>query len=209
MSDDYSFNVKRRRPEEIYTNIRDYYSEEEISRYSLSKSIMRIQRKITLRALELLELTTTNLLVMDAGCGPGLTTSVIRKQGYKTIALDFIAQFLYFYDIKELNPIAADIGNLPFKENVFDAIISISAFQWIIRDIHKNEVRKQIIDLMKSFYFLLKPKTKMVIQFYPKNNLVLETFGKVISENTKFKGNFIIDNPENPKKRKIFILLLK
>ncbi|MHA1914265.1 MAG: methyltransferase domain-containing protein [Promethearchaeota archaeon] len=209
MSDDYNFNVKRRRPEEIYDNIRDYYSEEEISRYSMSKSIMRIQRKITLRALELLELTRSNLLILDAGCGPGFSTSVIRKQGHYTIALDFIAQFLYFYDIKDLNPIVADICKFPFKKNIFDAIISISAFQWIIRNIHKDDNRKRIIDLMRAFYFLLKPKAKMMIQFYPKNRLIIDALGVLITENTKFKGNYIIDNPNNPRKRKIFLLLEK
>ena len=209
MSDDYSFNVKRRRPEEIYSNIRDYYSEEEITRYSISKSIMRIQRKITIRALELLELKSSNLLVMDAGCGPGFTTGVIREQGYQTIALDFITQFLYFYDIKDLNPIAADICNLPFKNNIFNAIISISAFQWIIRDINKAHIKNSITNLMKSFYLFLKPKAKMVIQFYPKNKSIIDILGKLITENTKFEGNFIIDNPSNPKKRKIFLLLEK
>jgi hypothetical protein len=37
----------------------------------------------------------------------------------------------------------------------------------------------------------------------------MENIGKIIRETTQFSGTFIIDNPNNPKKRKIFLLLEK
>jgi hypothetical protein len=63
--------------------------------------------------------------------------------------------------------------------------------------------------LSKSFFNILKPYSKAIFQFYPKNKEIMENIGKIITQNTAFQGNFIIDNPNNPKKRKIYLLLKK
>ena len=209
MSDDYFFNVKRKRPEELYEKASDYFDLVTLSNYAKSKAIMRIQRKITLRALDILELQKKNCLILDAGCGPGFAAIYLNELGHKTIALDFISDFLKFYNIKDLNPILADMSYPPFKPKIFDAIISISALQWIFKQIDNSIMRSNLISLFRSFYKILKPNSKAVIQFYPKNNVVMENIGKIIRETTQFNGTFIIDNPNNPKKRKIFILLKK
>ena len=66
-----------------------------------------------------------------------------------------------------------------------------------------------LINLSKSFFQILKPDSRIIIQFYPKNKNILENIGKIIAEYTAFKGNFIIDNPNSRKKRKIYLLLDK
>ena len=104
MSDDYFFNVKRDRPEELYESASDYFKDDTLSGYAKSKSIMRTQRKITLRALEIMKLKRNHSLILDAGCGPGFVAFYLNELGHKTIALDIISGFLNFYDIKELNP---------------------------------------------------------------------------------------------------------
>ncbi|NVM18894.1 MAG: methyltransferase domain-containing protein [Candidatus Lokiarchaeota archaeon] len=209
MSDDYFFNVKRNRPEELYESALDYFKDETLSSYAKSKSIMRTQRKITLRALEIMELKKNHSLILDAGCGPGFVAIYLNELGHKTIALDIISGFLKFYDIKDLNPILADMCFPPFQPSMFDAIISISALQWIYKDSNTKKKRLDLIGLFKSFYMILKPKGKVVFQFYPKNKTVLDNIGDIIAKNTDFKGNFIIDNPDSPKKRKIYLLLIK
>ncbi len=209
MSDDYFFNVKRKRPEELFESVLDYYTNETLSMYAKSKSIMRTQRKITLRALEILELKKNHFLILDAGCGPGFVSIYLDELGHKTIALDIISGFLKFYDIKDLNPILADMCFPPFQPSMFDAIISISALQWIYKDSNLKKKDLVLISLFKSFYTILKPKGKVVIQFYPKNKTVLDNIGDIIAKNTNFNGNFIIDNPNSPKKRKIYLLLKK
>jgi len=209
VSDDYFFNVKRKRPEELFESVIDYFKDETLSRYAESKSIMRTQRKITLRALEILELKKNHCIILDAGCGPGFVAMHLDELGYKTIALDIISGFIKFYDIKNLNPILADMCYPPFQPSIFDAIISISALQWIYKDSKSEKKRLNLIGLFKSFYSILKPNGKAVFQFYPKNKAILDDIGDIIAENTKFKGNFIIDNPNNPKKRKIFLILKK
>lgn len=209
MKDNYNFNVKRKRPEELYKNVSDYFRGEILKQYASSKSIIKIQEKITIRALELLNLRKNDALILDAGSGPGFTAMYLNEIGYKTVAIDVISEFLNYYDIKELNPIGSDMCFPPFKPNIFDAIISISALQWIYRDLNDKQMHYMLKNLSKSFFQILKPESKIVIQFYPKNKEIMESIGKIIVENTDFKGNFIIDNPNNQKKRKIFLLLNK
>lgn len=209
MNDSYYFNIKRKRPEELYNKVSDYFRGEILKQYASSKSIMKIQEKITIRALELLNLRKNDGLILDAGTGPGFTAMYLKEIGYKTVAIDIISAFLNYYSIKDLNPIAADMCFPPFKPNTFDAIISISALQWIFRDLKDEEMYYSLKNLSKSFFQILKPNSQVIIQFYPKSKEILDNIGKIIVENTDFKGNFIIDNPNSQRKRKIFLLLNK
>ncbi len=209
MNDNYFFDIKRKRPEEIYENVSDYFSGERLENYANSKNIQRIQIKITKRAFELMQLKKKNALILDAGCGPGFASFYIKHIGYNVVAFDIIKDFLSYYDINDLNPLVADMTALPFKPNSFDGIISISALQWIYREMKNKEMKKLFIDLILSFYKVLKFGSKAIFQFYPKNKIILEHMKNIINSNSNFKGGFIIDNPNNPKKRKIFLILEK
>ncbi|MFX1499648.1 MAG: class I SAM-dependent methyltransferase [Promethearchaeota archaeon] len=209
MNNNYNFNVKRERPEEIYSDVSDYFKGDILKQYANSKSIIKTQEKITIRALELLNLEKNDALILDAGSGPGFTSMYLNEIGYKTVAIDLISSFLNYYDIRELNPIVSDMCIPPFKPNIFDAIISISALQWIYRDIQNEQMKRNLINLSKSFFNILKPNSRVVIQFYPKNKKILDSIGKIILEKTVFSGNVIIDNPDSQKKRKIYLLLEK
>ena len=209
MNEKYYFNVKRKRPEEIYAKVSDYFRGEILSQYASSKSMMKIQEKITIRALELLNFRKKNVLILDAGCGPGFAAMILNEMGFRTVALDIISEFLNFYDIKDLNPITANMCFPPFKANTFDAILSISALQWIFRDADYKAMYSTLKNMFKFFFQILKSNSRVVFQFYPKNKRILEEIGKIIVENTAFNGNFIIDNPNSQKKRKIYLILDK
>ncbi|MFX1493016.1 MAG: class I SAM-dependent methyltransferase [Promethearchaeota archaeon] len=209
MKEKFYFDIKTKRPEELFENIRDYFNTEYIKKYAKSKNMRRIQEKITFRALELLETRSSKIRILDAGCGPGFAALYLKEIGFDVIALDVISEFLRYYNLIEINPLVADMCFLPFKPNTFDAIISISALQWIFRDNYNKKMEYLLIKLTKSFYKTLKSNGKVVIQFYPKNNEIMEKIGNLFVSNTNFKGNFIIDNPNNAKKRKIFLLLKK
>ncbi len=207
MKDEYNFFVKRKGPEEKYPKVFDYFKGKTLSRYALSKSLMKIQQKITIRALEILNLKNKNSLILDAGCGPGFTSIYLKEIGYNVVALDIITEFLYFYDLNDLNPISADMCFPPFRSNSFDAIISISALQWIFRALNNESMRNQLVNLARYFHDILKPNSKAVFQFYPQNDAIMKEIGKIFSNNANFTGNFVIDNPNNPKKRKIFLIV--
>lgn len=209
MKDKIYFHVKKKRPEELFNTVREYYNPENIINYANSKSIIRIQEKITKRALELLNPPSSKIRILDAGCGPGFAGSYLKRIGFDVVSLDIIPDFLKFYDLSEINPLAADMSYIPFKPNSFDAIISISALQWIFRDLNNKKMEDLLIKLTKRFYQTLKNNGKTIFQFYPKNNSILERIGKIFIRETNFNGNFVIDNPNNPKKRKIFLVLKK
>jgi SAM-dependent methyltransferase len=209
LKENYDFDVKKKRPEESYERVIDYFKGKTLSRYAKSKSMMKIQEKITIRALELLDLKKKNSLILDAGCGPGFTSVYLKEIGYNVIALDIVSEFLHFYDIKDLNPIIADMCSPPFQSNSFDAIISISALQWVFREINSELMRNNLINLIKSFERILRPQSKAVFQFYPRSKSIMEKIGRIIAHNTNLKGTFVIDNPNSPKKRKIFLFLKK
>ena len=209
MNDNYEFEIKRKRPEDTYSNVNAYYDKENISKYANSKSLMRTQEKITIRTLELLNLPEQNSYILDLGCGAGFVGMYLTEVGYKPVSIDIISEFLRFYDIKELNPVNADMCILPFRPETFDAIVSVSALQWVYRDpINKNN-KLALKNLAKSVYSILKPQSKAIFQFYPKNDMIMDLIGKTFIDNAPFTGGFMIDNPNSPKKRKIYLILNK
>jgi SAM-dependent methyltransferase len=207
MNDDYNFYIEKERPEDKYDKVSDYFKGERLVDYATSKSMMRIQEKITFRALEILDLQKKDALILDAGCGPGFTTIILNELGYRAVGLDLISEFLYFYEMKYLNPINADMSHLPFRSNSYDAIISISALQWVYRSLKNPKMEQKLRSLAKSFSKILKNNSKAVIQFYPKSYKLMQKVGKIFSTEGNFNGKFIIDNPDIPKKRKIYLLL--
>lgn len=209
MNDDYNFYVEKERPEEKYEKVSDYFKGDRLVDYATSKSMMRIQEKITLRALEILDLQKKDALILDAGCGAGFTTIILNELGYRAVGLDLVSEFLYFYEMKHLNPINADMSFPPFRLSTFDAIISISALQWVFRTINNPKMVKRLKFLAKSFNDILKPNSKVVIQFYPKSYKLMKEVGKIFASEGDFEGQFVIDNPDNPKKRKIFLVLIQ
>jgi 18S rRNA (guanine1575-N7)-methyltransferase len=208
VNNEFRFDVKKKRPEETYEKVLDYYREDNLTHYASSKSMRKIQQKITSRALELGKFSK-NKLILDAGCGPGFASMYLKEMGYRVVALDIISDFLYYYDIQDLNPICADMCLVPFKPNIFDGIISISALQWVFKGFQDHQMKLNLVNLITYFYSILRVNSKAIIQFYPRNNEIMRSIGKLITENTKFVGEYIIDNPQNPKKRKIFLVLEK
>ena len=51
LSKEYSFNIKRKRPEDLFENVSDYFNAEILTNYAESKSIMRTQKKLQFERL--------------------------------------------------------------------------------------------------------------------------------------------------------------
>ncbi len=203
------FDIKKVRPEERYKDALEYFKEENALRYASSKSLMRIQQKITLRAIELLDLKTKNPLILDVGSGSGFSSALLKEIGFSVVSLDINENLIKFYKIRELSPIIADMRSTPFKLETFDAILSISALQWVYKDNLEPNSKVLFITMIKNFYTILKPRSRAIFQFYPKAEKSIREMGKLIIDNTKFNGHFVIDNPRNPKKRRVFLFLEK
>jgi 18S rRNA (guanine1575-N7)-methyltransferase len=201
--------VKKERPEEIYKDVRDYYKNDTLLKYAHSKNLMRIQERIAKRVIEILNFSDHNKLILDAGCGPGFASYYMLRKGLKLISLDLIDEFLKVYEMSNLNPINGDMCYSPIRPNTFDGIVSISALQWIYRDMYDFADNKKMIDLVKSFYSILKINGVVVIQFYPQNKKILDSIGNIFIKHAPFKGSFIFDDVDSPRKRKIYLKLIK
>ena len=116
---------KKLPPEELFNTPEEYYQGEILYDYTHSKSKMRIQEKITKRALEIVDINSNPCLILDIGMGCGFSASFLHLNGFKVVGIDLIYDMLVEYDIAEFNPINANMIHLPFRENSFDCIFSI------------------------------------------------------------------------------------
>ena len=66
-----------------------FYNEKEARKYNSSSRMINVQREITLRAIELLLLPQDQTsLILDVGCGSGLSGQVLEQQGHVWVGCD-------------------------------------------------------------------------------------------------------------------------
>ncbi len=197
----FMWKIKIDRPEELYERPGDYYNRKEIEKYAQSKSMRRKQEKLTVRLVELLEISPP-LKILDLGCGPGFSTNFLKEMGFSVVGLDMLEDMLKIAIKKGLQVVKGDMKNLAgiFEENSFDCVMSISALQWI----NIKDMGKVAIGIKK----ILRKNGKFGAQFYPKSDIQMEKIGKIFSKKG-FKGGFVVDNENSPRKRTIYLLLTK
>ncbi|MCD6403752.1 MAG: class I SAM-dependent methyltransferase [Nanoarchaeota archaeon] len=192
------WKVKIERPEEVYGDLSLYYTEEEIERYARSGGMKRAQERIAHRILELLELKKGSKL-LDLGCGVGFTTKVYQEEGYEVIGLDILPKMLEKAKEKGLKVKEGDMRELSklFEREEFDAVVSASALQWMKK-------REDLEKLAFGIRYVLKRGGKLVIQFYPKSEEELWKVARIF-KGQGFEGEVVIDNPDSPRKRRIYL----
>ncbi|XP_013062201.2 uncharacterized protein LOC106051555 [Biomphalaria glabrata] len=90
---------------------------------------------------------------------------------------------------------------LPFKENSFDLVISVSFLQWLFY----GSWQKQLESFFGSLRNVVAPEGKIVIQFYPASvNQVENTIDIAMKY---FKGVLVGDYPHIDRGRKLFLIL--
>lgn len=155
-------------------------------------------------------------LVLDLGCGTGFSSEVLVENGNRVIGIDILVDMLskarakkeFIKEEKELELILADINYLPIKQTSIDQIISISAYNFIIhgKDL-SNDISKTVNNTARYLKKILKPKGRIVIEFYPKDEKELEIFVSSFKDNG-FDG-FLIKKDPNQKSGQTFLLLKK
>ncbi len=207
-SSQYEFYIKYERPEEYAKDPNEFYVSKRVNEYSQSKALMRIQEKITKRALEIAQIEPP-ARVLDLGMGCGFASTHMFLNKFQVVGIDLNLLFLNYYEIQHLNPIQSDMRDIGFKPGSFDLILSISAIQWVLAEKNENKRVNHLKKIADQCNLILKPKGKIIFQFYPKSDISMHEIGKIFNSTGQFNGNFVIDNPDNPKKRKIFLYLKK
>ncbi|AFM98314.1 putative SAM dependent methyltransferase [Encephalitozoon hellem ATCC 50504] len=185
-----------------------YYDEETSAKYTQNSRIVYIQRELTERCLELLEAKDGGLL-LDIGCGSGLSGSVLTENGYPWVGIDISTEMLRLGIEKGegLGYIRMDMGRgLVFQPGTFDGVVSVSAIQWLFHSYSSDEHPiRRIRTFFTTLYSVCKPDAKCVLQFYLKNQSQVEML-KNEAIRAGFDGGIQVDN-EGTRNVKSFLVL--
>jgi len=172
---------------------------------------MEIQSDMAERCIELLEIPDDDpRLILDIGCGSGLSGECLDEGGHMWVGLD-ISQSMLGVAVErdvEGDLLLSDMGEgLPFRPGTFDYAISVSALQWLCnkdKTIH-NPVQR-LGRFFTSLYAVLNTGGRAVFQFYPANE---NQKSLIMSQANRagFNGGVLIDYPESKKKMKLYLVL--
>lgn len=191
-----------------------FYNSDEAKKYARSSRMKDIQYELAARAMELLDLPTPDentppSLILDVGCGTGMSGEVISEFGHNWIGMDISQDMLKLCDNENLvGKTRVDAGEgVPFRAGVFDAVISISAIQWLC---YSNANHEEPVRRLKAFfstlYTSLNRGGKAVLQFYPDNDKQLELI-EYAALSAGFTGGTLTDFPESAKAKKHYLVL--
>lgn len=185
-----------------------YYDEKGSEKYHQNSRITKIQSEMTERAIDLLEIDDDSPLVLDIGCGSGLSGKVLAEKSYVWVGIDVSPEMLKIASSSTPSGGLAclDIGNaLPFKDESFDYAISISTIQWLFHSFQKDHVpQKRIRSFFRSLYRSIKKRA--VIQFYCSGKQI-EVL-KTEAVRAGFTGGLVTDS-QSTKSCKNFLVLNK
>ena len=197
------------RPEELAPP-EIFYNDSESKKYTDSTRVQHIQAKMTLRALELLNIPD-NSFILDIGCGSGLSGEILSEEGgHMWCGLDISPSMLATGLTRDLEGdlMLQDMGiGIPFRAGTFDAAISISAIQWLCNaDTSYNDPKRRLMRFFNTLFAALKKGGKFVAQFYPKNDDQVDQILQA-AKVAGFNGGLVIDDPESKKNKKFYLVL--
>ncbi|KAF8821409.1 methyltransferase [Cardiosporidium cionae] len=189
-----------------------FYNEEEATKYTRNSRIVDIQTSLTRRAIELLLLPNKSCLLLDVGCGSGISGDILADDGHFWIGVDISKPMLHVALQNEAldrgDLILADLGKLlRFKPGSFDGCISISAIQWLCNaDKRDHHPYKRLMTFFKWLYAALVSGSRAVFQFYPESPQQIEMITSAAMR-CGFGGGLLVDYPNSAKAKKYFLCL--
>ncbi|TYH56537.1 hypothetical protein ES332_D08G025800v1 [Gossypium tomentosum] len=189
-----------------------FYDDVEARKYTSSSRIAEIQTKLSERALELLALPDDGVprLLLDIGCGSGLSGETITENGHQWIGLDISESMLNVALQNEVEGdlLLGDMGQgLGLRPGVIDGAISISAVQWLCNaDKSSHEPRLRLKAFFGSLYRCLARGARAVLQVYHEN-LAQRELILSYAMRSGFAGGVVVDYPHSTKKRKEYLVL--
>ena len=149
-------------------------------------------------------------LILDIGCGSGLSGSVLTDHGYNWIGVDISTSML---EVARDNEVEGDLINLDigqgfsFRPGSFDYAISVSALQWLcIAEKASYNVNRRLKSFFVSLYKCLAIGARCAFQFYPANPEQINMITKAALENG-FTGGVVVDFTHTTKKKKYYLFL--
>eukprot|EP01060_Flectonema_neradi_P021713 TRINITY_DN2959_c1_g1_i1.p2 TRINITY_DN2959_c1_g1~~TRINITY_DN2959_c1_g1_i1.p2 ORF type:complete len:332 (+),score=69.06 TRINITY_DN2959_c1_g1_i1:553-1548(+) len=187
------------------------YDEEGADNYMRNSRMMYIQTKLSMRAIELLNLPDdVSCLMLDIGCGAGLSGQALEQKGHRFIGTDISRDMINVAQRREVegDMLQHDMGlGLPFRAGSFDGAISVSAIQWLCNADRKEHIPQlRLKKFFDSLYMVLRRGAKAVLQFYPANvhqsNMIVHA-----ATRSGFSGGLVVDYPHSTRAKKYFLVL--
>lgn len=189
-----------------------FYDDKEARKYTTSSRMLEIQSKLSERALELLNLPDDQVprLLLDIGCGSGLSGETLTEAGHVWVGMDISQAMLDVAMEREVEGdlLLSDIGQgLGMRAAVFDGVISISAVQWLCNaDKAANDPKKRLKQFFLSLYRCLSRGSRACLQFYPESAQQMEMVSTAAMR-AGFSGGLVVDYPHSTRAKKYFLCL--
>lgn len=190
-----------------------FYNQDEAAKYTTNTRMIAIQEALTKRALELLALPQDGMprLLLDIGCGSGLSGEALTDQGHAWVGVDISAAMLGVAREREVEGdlLLGDMGQgLPLRTGTFDGAISISALQWLCNaDRAGHEPRARLRAFFTTLYRALTRGSRAVLQIYPENATQAEMMVAAAMK-AGFSGGLVVDYPHSTRAKKFFLVLM-
>eukprot|EP00727_Mastigamoeba_balamuthi_P013475 m51a1_g8750 putative uncharacterized methyltransferase wbscr22-like (763) ;mRNA; f:85347-89972 len=189
-----------------------FYNEEMADKYASSSRMMEIQSTMTERAVELLNVPEDSppLLLLDLGCGSGLSGDILSEMGHQWVGLDISSSMLRIARQREVegDVCLRDLGQgLPFRPGTFDGAISISALQWLCNaDKAEHNPIRRLRTFFETLFAVLKRSARVVFQLYPETPQQMEMI-TAAAMRAGFTGGLVVDYPNSTKAKKYYLTL--
>jgi len=189
-----------------------FYNDSEAEKYTSNTRIIEIQQQMSERAVELLALPEeVPALILDLGCGSGLSGEVLEESGHFWVGCDISQSMLDVALEREMegDVVLSDLGQGVgmFRPGVFDGAISVSALQWLCVSNSSNQnPYKRLYVFFTTLYSCMKRSAKVVLQFYPDSPQQAEL---IVQQATRagFNGGLMVDYPNSTKAKKVYLVL--
>jgi SAM-dependent methyltransferase len=220
------------RPEDESDDPASYWTSDAIDRLLASKGQARIQHTIAAKTLDHLDevapLATratgapsqgagwsgerlVSGLALDVGCGLGFSSDMLLAEGYVVAGVDIIPEMLLRTRDRDLvepwlvagryHPVLASATDLPFRPGSFDLAFSVAALQWL----HTTGVKSA---LARAVANVVSPNGRLGFHLFPKSKEDAIELGTMLKD-AGFEGGIQIDNVDNPRKRRVFVVMKK
>ncbi|CAA0825490.1 S-adenosyl-L-methionine-dependent methyltransferases superfamily protein [Striga hermonthica] len=185
-----------------------FYNDDEARKYTSSSRIIDIQAKLSERALELLALPDDGMprLLLDIGCGSGLSGETLTENGHQWIGLDISPSMLDIALEREAEGdlMLGDMGQgLGLRPGVVDGAISISAVQWLCNaDKSSHEPRPSLDRYTDAWHGEQGQFYRYTLKIWLNGELI-----PGFAMRAGFSGGVVVDFPHSTKQRKEYLVL--